>query len=86
MEAGVRWAKQISDTQFTPEAIERALHEGFSQVQIPVGSASFTGRRGNGCIEGTILPVSIHPGRDSREVRDHCVLGTSFDETNEFPK
>lgn len=39
MEAGVGWAKQIPDTQFSPEAIERALHEGFSQVQLPVESA-----------------------------------------------
>jgi hypothetical protein len=38
MEAGVRWAKQIPDTRFSPEAIERALHEGFSQVQLPVES------------------------------------------------
>jgi hypothetical protein len=38
MEAGVRWAKQIPETRFSPEAIERALHEGFSQVQLPVES------------------------------------------------
>ncbi|GAB4370051.1 MAG: hypothetical protein Kow009_06600 [Spirochaetales bacterium] len=32
----VRWSKQIPDIRFSTEQIERALREGFSQVQMPV--------------------------------------------------
>jgi len=40
----IRWTKQIPDTRFSPERIEQALKDGFSQVQLSVETVMQEGK------------------------------------------